>query len=71
MESLLGKSSVWDLADEGIFVVVQENVRGEDGFILQSTSFPTNDHLIELLIMIDALILYSARRKAAVTKVVD
>jgi ribose-phosphate pyrophosphokinase len=43
------------LRRQEIFVEIQENVRGEDVFILQSTSFPTNDHLMELLIIIDAL----------------
>ncbi len=38
-----------------IFVEIQENVRGEDVYIVQSTSFPTNDHLMELLIICDAL----------------
>ena len=49
-----------------IFVEIQENVRGEDVFIIQSTSFPANDHLMELLIMIDALRRSSARRITAV-----
>ena len=42
-------------ADMEVFVEIQENVRGEDVFVLQSTSFPANDNLMELLIMIDAL----------------
>ena len=50
----LGKASVRRFADQEIFVEIQENVRGEDVFILQSTSYPTNDHLMELLIMMDA-----------------
>ena len=49
-----------------IFVEIQENVRGMDVFVLQSTSFPTNDHLMELLIIIDALRRSSARRITAV-----
>ena len=49
-----------------IFVEIQENVRGEDVFIIQSTSFPANDHLMELLIIIDALRRSSARRITAV-----
>ena len=49
-----------------IFVEIQENVRGEDAFVIQSTSFPANDHLMELLIMIDALRRASARRITAV-----
>ena len=52
--------------DNEIFVVIEENVRGEDVFILQSTSFPANDHLMELLIGIDALRRASARRITAV-----
>src|SRR3954452_4690976 len=53
-------------ADMEIFVEIQENVRGEDTFVVQSTSFPTNDHLMELLIMADALRRSSARRITAV-----
>ena len=53
-------------ADMEIFVEIQENVRGEDVFVLQSTSYPTNDHLMELLIMIDAFRRSSARRITAV-----
>ena len=49
-----------------VFVEVQENVRGEDMFVIQSTSFPANDNLMELLIMIDALRRASARRITAV-----
>ena len=49
-----------------IFVEIQENVRGEDTFIVQSTSYPTNDHLMELLIMTDALRRASAKRITAV-----
>jgi ribose-phosphate pyrophosphokinase len=62
----LGKASVRRFADQEIFVEIQENVRGEDVFILQSTSYPTNDHLMELLIMIDAFRRSSARRITAV-----
>jgi ribose-phosphate pyrophosphokinase len=53
-------------ADMEIFVEVQENVRGEDVFVIQSTSAPANDHLMELLIIIDALKRASARRITAV-----
>ena len=49
-----------------IFVEIQENVRGQDAFIVQSTSFPANDHLMELLIMADALRRASAKRITAV-----
>src|SRR6201999_4353684 len=53
-------------ADLEIFVEVLENVRGRDTFIIQSTSYPTNDNLMELLIMIDALRRASAQRITAV-----
>src|SRR6266581_4588543 len=49
-----------------IFVEIQENVRGSDVFVVQSTSYPANDHLMEVLIMIDALRRASARRITAV-----
>ena len=62
----LGKATVKRFADMEIFVEIQENVRGEDVFVIQSTSFPTNDHLMELLIIIDALRRASARRITAV-----
>jgi ribose-phosphate pyrophosphokinase len=53
-------------ADMEIFVEIQENVRGADVFVLQATSFPANDNLMELLILIDALKRASARRITAV-----
>ncbi|MDB5651273.1 MAG: ribose-phosphate pyrophosphokinae [Hyphomicrobiales bacterium] len=62
----LTKCQVRRFADMEIFVEIQENVRGLDTFIIQSTSFPTNDHLMELLIMTDALRRASARRITAV-----
>ena len=62
----LTKCSVRRFADMEIFVEIQENVRGEDTFIIQSTSFPANDHLMELLIMTDALRRASAKRITAV-----
>jgi ribose-phosphate pyrophosphokinase len=62
----LGKASVRRFADQEIFVEVQENVRGEDVFVVQSTSYPANDNLMELLIMIDAMRRSSARRITAV-----
>src|SRR3954463_3981699 len=49
----LTKASVRRFADNEIFVEVLENVRGSDAFIIQSTSFPANDHLMELLIITD------------------
>ncbi|WP_182915448.1 ribose-phosphate pyrophosphokinase [Rhodopseudomonas palustris] len=62
----LTKASVRRFADNEIFVEIQENVRGSDVFIIQSTSFPANDHLMELLIITDALRRASARRITAV-----
>src|SRR3569623_799737 len=60
------KAIVRRFADMEIFVEIQENVRGSDVFVLQSTSFPANDHLMELLIIMDALRRSSARRITAV-----
>src|SRR6202142_992996 len=60
------KAQVRRFADMEVFVEVQENVRGEDMFVIQSTSFPANDNLMELLIIIDALRRASARRITAV-----
>ncbi len=51
----LTKAVVRRFADMEVFVEIQENVRGEDVFLIQSTSYPANDHLMELLICIDAL----------------
>ncbi|MFA7639358.1 MAG: ribose-phosphate pyrophosphokinase [Parvibaculum sp.] len=62
----LTKSVVRRFADMEVFVEIQENVRGEDVFVIQSTSYPANDHLMELLIIIDALRRASARRITAV-----
>jgi ribose-phosphate pyrophosphokinase len=62
----LAKCQVRRFADMEIYVEIQENVRGEDVFIIQSTSFPANDHLMELLIICDALRRSSARRITAV-----
>jgi ribose-phosphate pyrophosphokinase len=53
-------------ADKEVFVRIDENVRGEDMFVIQSTSYPANDHLMELLICIDALVRASAKRITAV-----
>ena len=60
------KGQVKRFADMEVFVEIQENVRGQDMFVLQSTSFPANDNLMELLILIDALKRSSARRITAV-----
>jgi ribose-phosphate pyrophosphokinase len=62
----LASAVVKRFADMEIFVEIQENMRGEDVFVIQSTSFPTNDHLMELLIIIDALRRSSAKRVTAV-----
>lgn len=62
----IGKADVRRFADQEIFVEIQENVRGEDVFVMQSTAFPANDHLMELLIMCDAMRRSSARRITAV-----
>jgi ribose-phosphate pyrophosphokinase len=62
----LTKCNVKRFADMEIFVEILENVRGEDTFIIQSTAYPANDHLMELLIMTDALRRASARRITAV-----
>ena len=59
-------ASVRRFADEEIFVEILENVRGEDVFVVQSTSYPANDNLMELLICIDALKRASAKRITAV-----
>ncbi len=62
----LTKASVRRFADMEIFVEIDENVRGEDVFVFQSTSYPANDNLMELLVAIDALRRGSARRITAV-----
>ena len=66
LEIPLTDASVRRFADEEVFIEIYENVRGEDVFVLQSTSFPANDNLMELLIAIDALKRASARRITAV-----
>jgi len=62
----LTRAQVRKFADNELFVAIDENVRGEDVFLIQSTSFPANDHLMELLICIDALTRASAKRITAV-----
>ena len=62
----LTKAQVRRFPDNEVFVIIDENVRGEDVFVVQSTSFPANDNLMELLICIDALTRASARRITAV-----
>ena len=58
----LTRAQVRRFADNEVFVTIDENVRGEDVFVIQSTSYPANDNLMELLICIDALSRASARR---------
>jgi len=62
----LTRAQVKRFSDNEIFVAIDENVRGEDVFVIQSTSYPANDNLMELLICIDALKRASARRITAV-----
>jgi len=62
----LTQASVRRFSDLEVFVEIQENVRGEDVFIIQSTSYPANDNLMELLVVCDALKRSSARRVTAV-----
>ena len=62
----LCRAQVRRFADQEIWVEILENVRGQDTFVIQSTSAPANDHLMELLIMVDALRRASARRITAV-----
>ncbi|WP_375382680.1 ribose-phosphate pyrophosphokinase [uncultured Sphingomonas sp.] len=66
LEVPLTEALVRRFADEEIFVEIMDNVRGEDVFVIQSTGFPANDNLMELLIMIDALKRASAKRITAV-----
>ena len=66
LELPLAKCMVRRFADMEIFVEIHENVRGEDVFVIQSTSYPANDNLMELLITLDALRRASARRITAV-----
>jgi ribose-phosphate pyrophosphokinase len=66
LETPLTQAEVRRFADMEIFVEIRENVRGADVFVIQSTSYPANDHLMELLIIIDALRRASARRITSV-----
>ncbi len=66
LDSPLTKAQVRRFADNEVFVVIEENVRGEDVFVIQSTSYPANDNLMELLICMDALTRASAKRITAV-----
>src|SRR5271165_2589743 len=62
----LTKASVRRFSDMEVFVEIHENVRGEDVFVIQPTSYPANDNLMELLVALDALKRGSARRVTAV-----
>ena len=62
----LTKATVRRFSDNEIFVEIHENVRGEDVFVVQSTSSPANDNMMELLVCLDALKRSSARRITAV-----
>ncbi len=62
----LTKATVKRFADQEVFVEVLENVRGQDVFVIQSTSYPANDHIMELLVTLDALRRASAKRVTAV-----
>ena len=66
LKAPLTRSNVKRFADMEVFVEILENVRGEDVYVLQSTSFPANDNLMELLIVVDALKRSSAQRITAV-----
>src|ERR1700743_486368 len=66
LDSPLTKAQVRRFADNEVFVTIDENVRGEDVFVVQSTSYPANDNLMELLICVDALKRASAMRITAV-----
>ena len=62
----LTEADVRRFADMEVFVEIHENVRGEDVFVIQSTSYPANDNIMELLVCLDALRRGSARRVTAV-----
>jgi ribose-phosphate pyrophosphokinase len=62
----LARAEVKRFKDEDIFVTIDDNVRGEDVFVIQSTSYPANDNLMELLVCMDALVRASAKRVTAV-----
>lgn len=66
LNTSLVKATVKRFADQEVSVEIHENIRGEDVFVIQSTSYPANDHLMELLLTLDALQRSSARRVTAV-----
>lgn len=66
LDMVLTEATVKRFSDKEIFVEIHENLRGKDVFLIQPTSFPANDHIMELLIMLDAVRRSSARRITAV-----
>lgn len=66
MKIPIGQATIKDFSDREIFVRIEENVRGADVFIIQSTCYPGNTNLMELLIMMDAFRRSSAKRITAV-----
>ena len=62
----LAKATIRRFADEEVYVEIKENIRGEDVFVIESTSYPANDNVMELLVIIDALKRASAKRITAV-----
>jgi ribose-phosphate pyrophosphokinase len=66
LNTKLSKATIKKFSDHEVFAEIHENVRGEDVFVIQSTSYPANDHLMELLILLDALKRSSAKRVTAV-----
>lgn len=62
----IAKATIRRFADEEVYVEIKENIRGEDVFVIESTSYPANDNLMELLVIIDALKRASAKRITAV-----
>lgn len=66
LDTTLTDATIKRFADKEVFVEINENMRGEDVFLIQSTSYPANDNIMELLVMLDALRRSSARRVTAV-----
>ena len=66
LKSSLTDSTIRRFVDDEVYVEIKENIRGEDVFVIESTSFPANDNLMELLVIIDALKRASAKRITAV-----
>ena len=66
LQTDLAKATIRRFADEEVYVEIKENIRGEDVFVIESTSYPANDNLMELLVIIDALKRASAKRITAV-----